>query len=1275
MTCINGTWSNINLVCARECTKSHLIESLPDHLWAQVALPSPSPPPDNRDAEGLGEWQKTMPDHLPYHTAVRIACEKGTSTVHQCTLDNALSDSPGAQGRGGVPAGAVGVGQPADWEEVKCNNGTFSARTLHCQKSCDLNWLKDWEQRMNGYYVIAKVDPPAQQNVLPPGGCVSIICGRAKRAPGREGESGAPGRQTHATHGTKSPSTVTCENGNFSAIPVFCFQECGVVPVDVLSTLAVRTDTDKAPGETTPPETIVRLRCQPGYSSIGGPPGGQDEIKCLDGIWSKPLLDCKADCSAFPTMNPSGAYVVMGEGLTHGSTRTVECAPHHHPAVDGTPAAGASQCVDGSWTKVDILCFRDCPPFEQGVPLDPVRYHVFNMQNDFRLSERHGARYKVTCQEESMFFHERTRGASLMMTCVDGTWTRPAEEHTDVLPLSCKRACSDFGGSTNMTAEWGYELLKQEGTTDTSILFSGTQFQVKCLDTHSADLERIQPDPKLGITEWRGDLEGTAEPVDIVTCNDGLFTDRQLYCHAKCPEYAPPSPQEGYRVREWSPPGAEYKKQLLVNHGTSRAVSCNPLIRTSGEWKGHRMGWYAIQDGYGVLNDGDSGEKFAVVECRDGKWTDLYIKCEKVCSEPITTLLEEACILHHLETASLDALEPCYQDDKGNLLINDFKKRRACAEKRCTSVDKEVFYSPYRVARTIVQMDKAVLKNIPSRDQRHMIIMARKSGDVHLVVCDVTRMYAPEWRDKTAFLVRDPQVKEAVARVTCRDGRWDRMPLKCSAGCRGAFDIYHVDRMAKVFRRGGPEADTQCSTAGQTLQAVGALSYGEKHALIQKHEQKRQQTDVASVLPLVALLFMAGELAHAFSGNPPLRHLSDFLLPLWTANHQHEPAPAYVAFILTSPATNNTLLDMRDTGGGGEVMISLAEGGLLPGRQDAAHDGRVRGWGCPGQPGVGSACVVGAPSGASKGTSPGDTIPPAPSAAGRFVAVDGSQPPPSSAIGAPVVENADRGEAPSPWRSLKRWLLGGSLDSPAAAPSSSFVELGSGTDPDTNGLPSSSDVVQKVVKHADEERNKGDTKTAVEKGDKAGEGSAEDSVSNVTYEFDLKDEATEGGLVAHHTYVSNQNWTDILYNTSLEQRLDHLPNAPYGPAMSRAFEIFFYINQEKRGATGSPFGASCKLMEGIHPKAHEYLIWGPGCCDPANCWHGLKPPDKNRAGFCKGHVYGRGTWVAIQYGRYTWRHVDERGYPTDFVRGTPNEVSVSYVMCTARKWHVAIYPP
>ncbi|CEM19318.1 unnamed protein product [Vitrella brassicaformis CCMP3155] len=513
-------------------------------------------------------------------------------------------------------------------------------------------------------------------------------------------------------------------------------EECGPLEIDPHRYSALLKESMQAVGPSNPPETEILVRCQDGFSSAGVEADSYTTVECNDGTWSPLMINCQQDCGEFSSLEPVAAYTIEGSGVHHAATRSISCAEGYSTGAAVSPTQSESRCVDGVWSPTDLICYADCDAFVGGAPLDVSRLALTKgTQRLMTEPQHHGTRLKLRCREEVLYLFQGMRGASMEFVCTDGRWNISDEERSNVGILKCKKACPPIREALALSEEKGYRILNDE---EEKWNFHGTQRSVTCRDTFSPDV-----------------VAGTNMTIDIITCAEGSWIGRHIHCRAKCPEYEPPD-HDAYLVTSHIPASEVYKpkKGRLVSHGTMRRVECRPHRNKEH----HSMGYFAANASH-LPENPHTGEYFGVVQCLGGTWTALPIRCEKVCPTSIEAFLFDRCVAVHTSVGPLDTGEPCYQAARGN-----HKDKRECGIKQCES------RSPYRILRTIAQRDESTEKLVPP-DKQRSALMARKPGDVHLVVCDEKSGYAPVYPNDDGFLSGHTASHDSlVAKVQCEDG-------------------------------------------------------------------------------------------------------------------------------------------------------------------------------------------------------------------------------------------------------------------------------------------------------------------------------------------------------------------------------------------------------------------------------------------------------------------------------------------------------------------------
>ncbi|CEM08641.1 unnamed protein product [Vitrella brassicaformis CCMP3155] len=112
---------------------------------------------------------------------------------------------------------------------------------------------------------------------------------------------------------------------------------------------------------------------------------------------------------------------------------------------------------------------------------------------------------------------------------------------------------------------------------------------------------------------------------------------------------------------------------------------------------------------------------------------------------------------------------------------------------------------------------------------------------------------------------------------------------------------------------------------------------------------------------------------------------------------------------------------------------------------------------------------------------------------------------------------------------------------------------------------------------------------------------------------------------------------------------------------------------------GEPLGLApklCRAEDQLVPRARTYSMWGPGCCDAANCWRPKNDlaGDRCEKSRAEKRLYGEGTFVAIEcldpqrsVGPRVLRHFSEPP-ASDAPRPTNKTGTVFFHMCNDGKW-------
>eukprot|EP00927_Polykrikos_kofoidii_P027019 TRINITY_DN23926_c0_g1_i1.p1 TRINITY_DN23926_c0_g1~~TRINITY_DN23926_c0_g1_i1.p1 ORF type:complete len:1505 (-),score=212.22 TRINITY_DN23926_c0_g1_i1:112-4530(-) len=352
-------------------------------------------------------------------------------------------------------------------------------------------------------------------------------------------------------------STVVCDNGAWTALELLCTGDCA--EVDLSSRYAVFDESGHPVafgGGHAPHRAARRVKCAPGYSvrDVNASEGGSGEVVevtlwCNDGSWQgqEGLPMCRADCppfvlrSGYELISAGGqASVARQVVLPSGGSVAVRCSD----AEVRVPGAMATlRCFDGEWTRLDLVCERDCSPLNMSQP-EMKRYSVVNdgvraEHPSFVTDNRRGvpasgisdsahtgpfnpgSALTIRCRGSvrgvgeggpqdppSMAIATGVRDERMeKLVCENGEWSQPT--------LRCYDACPPLNAGPAYEAMLvGHRDLEVNATpaADGAIAF------VTCAE---------------GFSPVGGSHVTT---IDRVTCVDGFWTSQQLHCVADCPD-------------------------------------------------------------------------------------------------------------------------------------------------------------------------------------------------------------------------------------------------------------------------------------------------------------------------------------------------------------------------------------------------------------------------------------------------------------------------------------------------------------------------------------------------------------------------------------------------------------------------------------------------------------------------------------------------------------------------------------------------------------------
>jgi hypothetical protein len=123
----------------------------------------------------------------------------------------------------------------------------------------------------------------------------------------------------------------------------------------------------------------------------------------------------------------------------------------------------------------------------------------------------------------------------------------------------------------------------------------------------------------------------------------------------------------------------------------------------------------------------------------------------------------------------------------------------------------------------------------------------------------------------------------------------------------------------------------------------------------------------------------------------------------------------------------------------------------------------------------------------------------------------------------------------------------------------------------------------------------------------------------------FRSEPVENRCTCQGATMICENWigggeTELAFKTTTNGRL------MTGPLFDDAYLAYWRTNKR----AGTVHGMPCtEVVSDPQPLGSYWAIWGPGCCDPSNCW---KTTDAQGSP-CSEHenrLYGAGSWIAFE---------------------------------------------
>uniref|UniRef100_A0A0G4G0K0 Sushi domain-containing protein n=1 Tax=Chromera velia CCMP2878 TaxID=1169474 RepID=A0A0G4G0K0_9ALVE len=559
-------FSTVMLRCERFCDGSEVQPVLNSEAY-EVAVKTPGE--NSFTAQTLGWWSEHQ--HMDPLTSVMISCAANFSSAS--LVDQSEEELQSAEGA----AAREKAAQEAAADEIVCENGNWTQRTLICAPDCSEASLP-----MNREGYIKRLVAQGQNKDRPSwshGSVWRYTCDEGfspfrldRTAWHKDGEEG---------NAEAAPAfyDVQCNDGQFGALELLCMKSCDKLPVPDL----VRYKLDP-PRAVTEHGTFVKVMCNDQHTAAEGPRtltgkiDNKEILQCVYGSWEPLTLSCKHDCPPFQFSSEDARrhrYKLVNApanmtnaSMPHGTAAEVRCndtSHHHHISKSDV---GMTVCEDGTWTAFDVLCRQSC--HEQTKATSPKDHPALYFPAwGYRLQE---AAPRVS-DSDPRIPHDPLN--PMMVECEDG-WTPTSGQEPS--PVYC------YDGSFSHV--W---------------LVCAANCPLNLFPVHKLSNLKVEGYESTGPDkQWLG-IPNTHGTDLTVKCAEGSIG---VPGTEKCPEFD--VQEEGYLYERVS--SDVYRERAAIR------VSCEDHLSTN-----------ALADGTPVLGDSE------LIECIFGHWMTRKIQCFPRC--------------------------------------------------------------------------------------------------------------------------------------------------------------------------------------------------------------------------------------------------------------------------------------------------------------------------------------------------------------------------------------------------------------------------------------------------------------------------------------------------------------------------------------------------------------------------------------------------------------------------------------------------------------------
>eukprot|EP00388_Colpodella_angusta_P013997 GDKJ01035045.1.p1 GENE.GDKJ01035045.1~~GDKJ01035045.1.p1 ORF type:complete len:2098 (-),score=566.31 GDKJ01035045.1:286-6579(-) len=410
--CRNGSWTIPSLRCSDACLESDLVASLEAHVktFPGLALPSAkvlsrlnaqvSCPPNTDAIRGSspetlvcqnGVWSNVELECAPRCPALSNADLK-LSFLSDAKVENYTvvkgDNVEATHGQSAVVTckeGAIPAeGSETDSESILCLRGQWTKPALHCAPACpeiidESKLIMGAGDKMRRHGAVRKLKCAAGTRAVQ--GALAdtttdqyqtLRCNngawegnvlecrtncRADMLHGAAIEDKCPSGTSSATG--INAALRTCLDGKMTETSVDCLKNCPVFDPAVHAKGFELAD-DKQNMKATEQGAVVKIKCPSGYTARKSAVyfNGVQSLRCWDGEWTTPALECYQSCSSDPVVDANAVFTIADNKLF----AAVQCKPGFVPQYVSASKQGedvfALKCADGKWSPSIIRCTR-----------------------------------------------------------------------------------------------------------------------------------------------------------------------------------------------------------------------------------------------------------------------------------------------------------------------------------------------------------------------------------------------------------------------------------------------------------------------------------------------------------------------------------------------------------------------------------------------------------------------------------------------------------------------------------------------------------------------------------------------------------------------------------------------------------------------------------------------------------------------------------------------------------------------------------------------------